>query len=99
MKYLIFILLILNSFKAQSQRKSIFYNEKQQFYLDTNLTITKTQYKFWSHAESNLLAVLSQINFPQIYFENNIKSKGILIASFICDSIDIKEVVTIQFPR
>ena len=96
MKNIIFILFILYSFNVHSQKKSVFYNQKGQLYLDTTLTITKSQYKIWAKAEDNLIAKFSNIKFPEIYLENNIKAKGILIASFICDTSNIKDVKVIM---
>jgi hypothetical protein len=96
MKLIVMILFILFSRTTYSQQKSVFYNDKGQLYLDTTLTITKAQYNVWSRAEFNLIAGFAHVKFPEIYVENNIKAKGVLIASFQCDTSDIKAVTILK---
>lgn len=96
MKILFFSLLLFLSATAQSQMSSNFYNEKGQFYLDTTLTISKAQNSIWNRAELNLSAIFSDIKFPPICAENAIKSKGILIASFKCDTSDIEDITILR---
>ena len=95
MKALNILLLFLSvSFYSHSQQ-SFLYNEKGQLFLDTSLTITKAQLRTWSLAENNIVACLSKIEIPDLYREGTVKpkkGKNILIASFVCDSADIKDI-------
>ena len=84
----IFFILALN---IETQAQNI-YNDKGQFYLDTSLTISSTQNQIWKHAENNLVAIFSKIDYPAIYLENGIKAKGPIIASFMCDTNDISDI-------
>jgi hypothetical protein len=96
MKYIPVTIFLLFSCAVLAQQRSYLYNEKGQLNSDTTLTITKAQYNTWSQAEFNLLAGFSQIKFPIIYLENGVKAKGVLIASFLCDTSDIKDVTIIK---
>ena len=89
--YLLLILIATNHF-VNAQRSSLIYNEKGQLFVDSSLSISKLQYKTWTYAEYNLLAIFSTIEYPPIYLENGIKPKNIIIASFFCDSTDIREI-------
>jgi hypothetical protein len=89
----IFCLLLISGLVGKSQvLKSYFYNEKGQLFLDTTLSITKPQFKAWTHAENNLVAGFSNIEFPPYYLENAIKPGHSLIVSFVCDTSDIHDI-------
>ena len=98
MKYflvLLFILLMRQEVKSQNSNSSI-YNSNGQLYIDTSFSISAEQYKSWLHVESNLIAYFSNLEFPNIYVENSIYPKGILIVSFRCDSNDISDITVLN---
>ena len=89
--YIIFGLLVPIFTYSQEQNRSYIYNYKGQLRVDTSLTITQKQYKAWSIAEDNLLSHLSRhINYPPLANESGII--GIVIISFDCDTLGIKNI-------
>src|SRR5690348_3789050 len=95
MKSLLLFLFIL-FFVDNTNAQSILYNEKHQLRADTTFTISETQYKAWRYSEGNVIAGLSTIKFPPVYSENNIPANKILIASFVCDSNEVRDIEVIN---
>ncbi|MBK5285562.1 MAG: hypothetical protein JJE25_09165 [Bacteroidia bacterium] len=95
MKTLNLVLLFLIANLTAKSQQSFLYNDKGQLFLDTSLTITKAQLRTWVRVEFNLVGNLSRIEIPDLFREGSVKptnTKSILIASFICDSSDIKNI-------
>ena len=93
---LVILCFVLVSVYAQNHQ-SYFYNDKGQFLLDTTLTISKEQLLKWLRVEFNMVAGLSNIEFPTMYRDNNVQPpKHPIIVSFELDTSDIKNIKIIS---
>lgn len=88
---LLFITFISVSTQAQT-RTSFMYDDKCRLKHDTTLSISKALCETWSYAENNIAAYLANVEIPKEYLENGLKPRHSLIASFDCDSADVKNI-------
>src|SRR6185295_2194456 len=87
----LFILLVSVSVKAQTRTSSM-YDDKCRLRQDTTVSISKALCETWSYAENNIAALLSHVEIPKEYLDNGFKVRHAVVASFECDSSDVKNV-------
>lgn len=96
-KLFVFVTLLIIQIPVFAQSRSYFYNENGQFLLDTTLTISKEQLRKWLRAENNIVAGLSNIEYPPIFLDNKIQPPEYpIIVSFELDTADIKNIKIIS---
>lgn len=88
--------LILFLIETSNLQAGFLYDQKGQLYLDSNLSISQNQLDVWNRAEMNVIAFLSDVKYPPIYWENGIKPKGPIIASFECDTLQIFNIAVLN---
>ncbi len=96
LKYLIIFLISLPLLcVSQEDSRSAIYNYKGQLRIDTSLTIGYEQYRVWSNIEHNILNHLyKHVVYPTLAIES--RQTGIVIISFYCDTLEIKNVRLIE---
>ena len=89
----ILLLITFISVTAQAQtRTSSMYDGKCRLKHDTALSISKSLCETWSYAENNIAAYLANVEIPQEYLVNGLKPRHAIIASFDCDSANVKNI-------